>query len=273
MFERYTEKARRVIFFARYEASLFGAMVIESEHLLLGLVREDRPMLQSFMPSPDSIEGIRHDIESRSTVREKISTSIDLPLSVQCKQALARAAEEAELLGHASISTEHLMLGLLRVEDCLAATLLKERSLDIAVAREVLSRNKFDRISHEPRLRTVTAAVPVLQVADLARSREWYRDVLGFAVKQGGSPGTAIVQRDGVEIMLQKVDHPFGEPHIAKAHGGWDAYIRIHDIRTLRLQAQEKLQNTVLVTQTEYGCLEFVLTDPDGHVIVFGECS
>ena len=160
MFERYTEKARRVIFFARYEASLFGAMVIESEHLLLGLVREDRPMLQSFMPSPDSIEGIRHDIESRSTVREKISTSIDLPLSVHCKQALARAAEEAELLGHPSISTEHLMLGLLRVEDCLAATLLKERSLDIAVAREVLSRNKFDRISHEPRLRTVTAAVP-----------------------------------------------------------------------------------------------------------------
>ena len=44
MFERYTEKARRVIFFARYEASQFGSPYIETEHLLLGLLREDKAL-------------------------------------------------------------------------------------------------------------------------------------------------------------------------------------------------------------------------------------
>jgi len=50
MFERYTEAARRVIFFARYEASQYGSAVIDTEHLLLGLVREDRDLLDHFIP-------------------------------------------------------------------------------------------------------------------------------------------------------------------------------------------------------------------------------
>ena len=50
MFERYTEKARRVIFFARYEASQFGAPAIEPEHLLLGLMREDKTLTGRFFP-------------------------------------------------------------------------------------------------------------------------------------------------------------------------------------------------------------------------------
>jgi hypothetical protein len=57
MFERYTEKARRVIFFARYEASQFGAPAIEPEHLLLGLMREDKTLTGRFFPrAPVSIE-------------------------------------------------------------------------------------------------------------------------------------------------------------------------------------------------------------------------
>ncbi len=48
MFERYTEKARRVIFFARYEASQFGAAQIEAEHILLGLIREDKHLTTRF---------------------------------------------------------------------------------------------------------------------------------------------------------------------------------------------------------------------------------
>ena len=60
MFERYTEKARRVIFFARYEASQFGAQAIEAEHILLGLLREDKQLTQKFFRSPHStVESIR----------------------------------------------------------------------------------------------------------------------------------------------------------------------------------------------------------------------
>ena len=96
MFERYTEKARRVIFFARYEASQFGSPYIETEHLLLGLLREDKALTNRFLRSHASVESIRKQIEGHTTIREKVSTSVDLPLSNECKRVLAYAAEEAE---------------------------------------------------------------------------------------------------------------------------------------------------------------------------------
>jgi len=64
MFERYTEKARRVIFFARYEASQFGSPYIETEHLLLGLLREDKALTNRFLRSHASVESIRKQIEA-----------------------------------------------------------------------------------------------------------------------------------------------------------------------------------------------------------------
>ena len=98
MFERYTEKARRVIFFARYEASQFGSPYIETEHLLLGLLREDKALTNRFLRSHGSVESIRKQIEGRTAIREKVSTSVDLPLSQESKRVLAYAAEEAERL-------------------------------------------------------------------------------------------------------------------------------------------------------------------------------
>ena len=95
MFERYTEKARRVIFFARYEASQFGSPYIETEHLLLGLLREDKALANRFLRSHAAIESIRKQIEGHTTIREKVSTSVDLPLSHECKRVLAYGAEEA----------------------------------------------------------------------------------------------------------------------------------------------------------------------------------
>src|SRR5262245_47512758 len=112
MFERYTERARRVIFFARYEASQFGSTTIETEHLLLGLIREDKNLTNRFLRNSSSIESIRKEIEGRATIREKVSTSIDLPLSNECKRILAYAAEEAEGLNHRLICNVHMLLGI-----------------------------------------------------------------------------------------------------------------------------------------------------------------
>jgi len=114
VFERYTEKARRVIFFARYEASQYGSPYIETEHLLLGLLREDKALANRFLRTHGSIESIRKEIEARITVRERISTSVEVPLSQECKRILNFAAEEAERLGHKHVGTEHLLLGVLR---------------------------------------------------------------------------------------------------------------------------------------------------------------
>jgi len=135
MFERYTEKARRVIFFARYEATQFGSPYIETEHLLLGLLREDKALTNRFLRSHSSIESIRKQIEGRTTIREKVSTSVDLPLSQECKRVLAYAAEEAERLSHKHIGTEHLLLGLLREEKSFAAEILHERGLRLTTIR------------------------------------------------------------------------------------------------------------------------------------------
>jgi hypothetical protein len=141
MFERYTERARRVIFFARYEASKFGSITIETEHLLLGLIREEKNLTNRFLRSPSSLEDIRKEIEGRTTIREAVSTSIDLPLSNECKRILAYGNEEAERLNHLHIGTEHLLLGILREEKCLAAEILHARGLRLVAIREELARS------------------------------------------------------------------------------------------------------------------------------------
>ncbi len=92
MFERYTEKARRVIFFARYEASQFGAPYIETEHILLGLLREDAALTRIALPSKSSIDAIRQEIDQYAVRREATPTSVDLPLSSESKRVLAARA-------------------------------------------------------------------------------------------------------------------------------------------------------------------------------------
>jgi hypothetical protein len=136
MFERYTETARRTIFFARYEASQFGCPFIETEHLLLGLLREDKVLANRFLRSHAVVESIRQKIEGHTAPVEKVSTSVDLPLSHECKRVLTYGAEEAERLSHRHIGCEHLLLGLLREEKCFAAQLLRERGLTLNSVRE-----------------------------------------------------------------------------------------------------------------------------------------
>jgi ATP-dependent Clp protease ATP-binding subunit ClpC len=155
MFERYMEKARRVIFFARYEASQFGSPFIETEQLLLGLLREDKALTNRFLHSYGTVESIRRQIEKHTTIRERISTSVDLPLSDECKRVLAHAAEEADRLGHKHIGTEHLLLGLLREENCFAAQVLRERGLELESTRENLAKAAMEAsVSHATAVRS-----------------------------------------------------------------------------------------------------------------------
>src|SRR5437588_7456242 len=113
MFERFTEVARRAIFFARYEASQFGASAIEPEHLLLGLSREDKPLFVRFFGDGNqSIESIRRKIEQQKSARDVIPTSVELPLAPETKRALHNAHDESDRLKNRHIGTEHMLLGL-----------------------------------------------------------------------------------------------------------------------------------------------------------------
>jgi ATP-dependent Clp protease ATP-binding subunit ClpC len=137
MFERYTERARRVIFFARYEASQLGSNSIETEHLLLGLIREGKGLTSRiFSKSHLSMESIRKDIEGRALYRDKVSTSVDIPLSGESKRVLGYASEEAERMLHNYIGTEHILLGLMREEKSVAAGILGEKGMRLNSVRE-----------------------------------------------------------------------------------------------------------------------------------------
>lgn len=140
MFETYTEKARRTLFFARLEASEFGSPSIESQHLLLGLLREYKALVKLF-PKPDAaLDTLRKHSKEHSTVREKIPTSIDLPISDECQRILLQASEEAERMGHKHIGTEHLLLGILREQGSYVARLLNENGLFLDGVREQIIR-------------------------------------------------------------------------------------------------------------------------------------
>jgi len=133
MFERYTEKARRVIFFARYEASQFGSPEIEPEHLLLGVIRQSGEMKQKL--NGDSLrEAIGHLLPRL----KQTSTSIDLPLSGSAKRALAYSAEEALRLSQDHIDVPHLVLGLLR-EESAASRLIREAGCTLERLRKELA--------------------------------------------------------------------------------------------------------------------------------------
>ena len=138
MFELYTQDARKVIFFARYEASQFGSLSIETEHLLLGILRQNKAITNHLSQRGFSSELVRRRIEELKPPREKVSTSVDMPLSDECKRILRYAADEADRLKHRHIRTEHLLLGLLEEEQNLGAKLLAEAGVNFAEIREAL---------------------------------------------------------------------------------------------------------------------------------------
>src|SRR5262245_58249030 len=110
MFEIFTERARRVVFFGRYEASKTGATTIETEHLLLALIRENPKLFDKIT-----------DVKPREFRDEVLPppyppptpTSVDLPLSSSARRVLQHADEQRKALGDTSITCAHLLLGVL----------------------------------------------------------------------------------------------------------------------------------------------------------------
>ncbi|MGB5015230.1 MAG: ATP-dependent Clp protease ATP-binding subunit [Pyrinomonadaceae bacterium] len=142
MFERYTERSRRVIFFARYEALQYGSQVIAPEHILLGLMREDKNLSARFFPFRHAltVDTIRRDVEERIVLKERIPQSSELHLSPITKRILFYANEESRQLKNRHIGPEHLLLGLVREEKSIAAEILFGYGLRLHDVRDEMSR-------------------------------------------------------------------------------------------------------------------------------------
>jgi len=135
MFEKYTDKAKRVIYFARYEAGQAGSPHITPEHILIGLLRVGDKFLTKLSRSHDlRIEEIReHIISSANYVHIESS---DIPFSEVAKIVLNIASEESDKLGHAYIGNEHILLALLQERSSFANQYLDEKGIKISEIKE-----------------------------------------------------------------------------------------------------------------------------------------
>jgi ATP-dependent Clp protease ATP-binding subunit ClpC len=137
MFEKFTEKAKRILFLARYEASQQGKKVIGTEHILLGLLKEgEETTRELFTRANISMDLLQAELERSGPAREKLSTSVEIPFAEETKKVFDFAQEEAERLMHPHIGTEHILLGLLRMEDSEACRMLTERGMRLFSVRE-----------------------------------------------------------------------------------------------------------------------------------------
>ena len=137
MIEQFTEKAKRVLFLARYEATQRGAAAIGSEQLLIGLLREDDPLVREiFHRANISVDLLRSEMESREGPPQTAARGVDIPFGDDAKRVLECAQEEARGLMSPAVDVEHLLLGLVRVDDAPAGRILAERGMRLYSARE-----------------------------------------------------------------------------------------------------------------------------------------
>jgi ClpA/ClpB-like protein len=140
MFERYTEGARHSLFFARYEASMLGSVAIETHHLLLGLLKERDPLITHLLADARvGADTLRQMIYARAGAgASPIALSVEIPFSPDSKRVLIYAVEEADRLLHRHIGPEHLLLGLLCLEQGFAWDILSQSGLRVETVREAL---------------------------------------------------------------------------------------------------------------------------------------
>jgi ATP-dependent Clp protease ATP-binding subunit ClpC len=136
MFDKFTDRARKIISLAQKEAERFRHDYIGTEHLLLGLVKEGSGVAVTALSNLNvDVEKVRREVERLVVVNDKPPAGGPLPFTPQAKHVLERAAEEARALGHPYIGTEHILLGLLAEQDSVAAQVLINLELKLEDVR------------------------------------------------------------------------------------------------------------------------------------------
>jgi ATP-dependent Clp protease ATP-binding subunit ClpC len=136
MFERYTEAARRALFFSRYEASQHGSRSIGTEHLLLALLRQQSGLLDRILTN----RRVTYDevVSAIQSGPERLATSVEMPFTEEMKRVLTSAMKEADRLGLKNIEVEHLLLGLLHEPQSFGGRTLREHGLELDAMRDQL---------------------------------------------------------------------------------------------------------------------------------------
>ncbi|MEK6621392.1 MAG: Clp protease N-terminal domain-containing protein, partial [Planctomycetota bacterium] len=137
MFDRFTDRARKVMALAREEARRFNHEYIGTEHILLGLVKEGSGVAANVLQNLDiEMKKIRLEVEKIVQSGSDLVSVGQLPFTPRVKKVLEYAMEEARALGHNYIGTEHLLLGLLREQEGVAAQVLLNLGVKLEDVRE-----------------------------------------------------------------------------------------------------------------------------------------
>ncbi len=209
MHDRYTEKALRVIHFARYEAALGGSQIIETEHLLLGLIREGSlTTAKLFNRFNIDIEDIKNNIESRIGYKKRSPHQTSPTLSLNAEKVLNYALEEAEYLDNKYVGTEHILLGIIRCEDSFAANILKDQGMTLQRLRAEISRMQNDKSN--------------TKVKDYQNLKEFCKDLNNYAERKLLDP--VICREEELERLIRILcrrtkNNPIivGEPGVGKS--------------------------------------------------------
>ncbi|HMU29761.1 MAG TPA: ATP-dependent Clp protease ATP-binding subunit [Nitrospira sp.] len=191
MFERFTDKGRKIIILAREEAERHQNDYLGTEHLVLAILREtDGIALMILKKMGLSTEQIRLEIERNLPGGGTTMTFGEIPFSPRVKKVIEYGVEEARLLGHNHIGSEHLLLGLLREEEGIGGKILRSLGANLLTARQLTV--TFLRKS-APRERDRKSNTPALD--------EFGRDLTQLA--QEGQLDPVIGRADEIERVLQ----------------------------------------------------------------------
>jgi ATP-dependent Clp protease ATP-binding subunit ClpC len=220
MFDRFTDRARKVMALARKEAQRFNHDFIGTEHILLGLIQEGSGVAANVLKNLGvEIEKIRREIEKNVQSGPSMVTMGQLPFTPRAKKVLELSMEEAHELGHNYIGTEHILLGLIRENDGVAAQVLLDLNLKLEDVRaEVLELLGAEMQSEN--------SIPPASQPKTGRSKTPALDAFGrdlTELAREGKLDPVIGRRDEIERVIQILsrrtkNNPvlLGEPGVGK---------------------------------------------------------
>ena len=193
MWQRFTERARKVIFYAQEEAQRMGESQVNTEHLLLGLIRETDSVAARILDRLGvSLQRIRAEVE-RYAPRGDARPGQEMQLTAQAKRVIDLAYDEARQLNNNYIGTEHLLLGLIRQGEGLAARVLHKLGVDLERARREVMQLQDHEGHSSPAPRTQRSRTPTLD--------EFGRDLTELA--RQGKLDPVIGRHTEVERVMQ----------------------------------------------------------------------
>ena len=212
MFERFTERAKRTIVLAREEAIRVKNPYLGTEHILLGLIRkEDGTAVEIMKKLGLDLKEIRFEVERRISrhYNRRIENQIEIPFTSRAKKVLELAIEEANMMGHDRIGTGHLLIGLIKEGEGIAALVFDDLRLDVTeVRREVINVSQFGQQEVKSDVKTDTLD-------------EFGRDITKLALQ--GKLDPVIGRENEIERLIQILsrrtkNNPvlIGEPGVGK---------------------------------------------------------